>query len=75
MKLEKNHPELAARLWRAQGLRIVDAGKSKYYDAAVSNFERAKRLLRACGARFRVGRDRAAGAIQPPPQGWFPVRI
>ena len=40
-KLEKTHPQLAARLWRAQGLRIINAGKSKYYDAALSNFERA----------------------------------
>ena len=29
MKLEKPHPELAARLWRAQAMRIVDAGKSR----------------------------------------------
>jgi hypothetical protein len=28
-KLEKPHPDLAARLWRAQGMRIVDAKKSK----------------------------------------------
>ncbi len=41
-RLEEGHPDLAARLWRAQGLRIVDAKKSKYYDAALSNFERAR---------------------------------
>jgi hypothetical protein len=41
-KIERAHPDLAARLWRAQGIRIVNAGKSKYYDAALSNFERAK---------------------------------
>ena len=41
-KLEKSHPDLAARLWRAQGMRIVNAKKSKYYDAALSNFERAR---------------------------------
>jgi hypothetical protein len=40
-KLEKADPGLAARLWRAQGMRIVNAAKSKYYDAALSNFERA----------------------------------
>lgn len=40
--LEKGHPDLAARLWRAQGMRIVDAKRSKYYDAALSNFERAR---------------------------------
>ena len=35
--LESTSPELAARLWRAQGFRIVDAEKSKYYAAALSN--------------------------------------
>ena len=40
--LEKPHPGLAARLWRAQGMRIVNAKKSKYYDAALSDFERAR---------------------------------
>src|ERR1035438_4134152 len=33
-RLQKTHAGLAARLWRAQGMRIVDAKKSKYYDAA-----------------------------------------
>jgi hypothetical protein len=46
---EKAHPDLAARLWRAQGLRIVNAKKSKYYDAALSNFERAKRCFGRAG--------------------------
>jgi hypothetical protein len=46
---EKAHPDLAARLWRAQGLRIVNARKSKYYDAALSNFERAKRCFERAG--------------------------
>ncbi|MGO9255255.1 MAG: DUF6880 family protein [Bryobacteraceae bacterium] len=48
-KLEKAHPDLAARLWRAQGMRIVDGGKSKYYDAALSNFERARRCYERAG--------------------------
>jgi hypothetical protein len=48
-KLEKAHPDLAARLWCAQGLRIVNAKKSKYYDAALSNFESAKRCLERVG--------------------------
>lgn len=66
-KLEKAYPELAARLWRAQGMRIVDAKKSKYYDAALSNFERARdcyvraglvgeweeTVRRVCAAHFR----------------------
>ena len=29
-KLDKTHPELAARLWFAQGMRVVKAKKSKY---------------------------------------------
>ena len=47
--LEEPHPELAARLWRAQGMRIVDAGKSKYYNAALENFEHAKRCYERAG--------------------------
>jgi uncharacterized Zn finger protein len=48
-KFEKPHPDLAARLWRAQGLRILNAGKSKYYNATLSNFERAKRCFERAG--------------------------
>ena len=48
-KLEKNYPGPAARLWQAQALRIVDAGKSRYYDAAIANFERAKNCFERAG--------------------------
>ena len=48
-KLEKVDPGAAARLWRAMGARIVDAGKSKYYQAALRNFERAKRCYAKAG--------------------------
>jgi len=48
-KFEKPHPDLAARLWRAQGLRIVNAKKSKYYDDALCNFESAKRCFERAG--------------------------
>ncbi|MBI1876178.1 MAG: hypothetical protein HYS05_20115 [Acidobacteria bacterium] len=48
-KLEKIHPDVAARLWCAQGMRIVKAKKSKYYDAALSNFERARRCFERAG--------------------------
>jgi len=48
-KLEKTHPDVAARLWRAQGMRIVSAKKSKYYDAALANFERARRCFQKAG--------------------------
>ncbi len=48
-KLEKTHPDVAARLWRAQGMRIVSSKKSKYYDAALANFERARRCFQKAG--------------------------
>jgi len=48
-KFEKTHPDLAARMWRAQGLRIVNAKKSKYYDAALSNLGKAKRCFERAG--------------------------
>ncbi len=48
-KLEKPCPDLAARLWRAQGMRIVNAKKSKYYAAALLNFERAMRCYEKAG--------------------------
>ena len=48
-RLEKGHPDLAARLWRAQGMRIVNSKKSKYYDAALSNFERARDCYQRAG--------------------------
>lgn len=47
--LESTHPFLAARLWRAQALRIVHAGKSKYYEAAIDNLERARDCFRQAG--------------------------
>jgi hypothetical protein len=49
MKLEKTHPGPAARLWRAQAMRIVDAGKSKDYDAAAANLEPARRCYLRAG--------------------------
>ena len=48
-KLEKAEPGLAARLWRAQGMRIVNKSKSKYYDAALTNFEHARRCYERAG--------------------------
>jgi uncharacterized Zn finger protein len=47
--LEDVRPELAARLWRAQGMRIAEAGKSKYYDAALGDFMRAKQCYERAG--------------------------
>lgn len=48
-KLDETHPDSAARLWRAQGMRIVSAKKSKYYAAALSNFDNAKRSFERAG--------------------------
>lgn len=48
-KFEKSHADLAARLWKAQGMRILNAKKSKYYGAALSNFESAKRCFKRAG--------------------------
>lgn len=45
-RLEKTYPDVAARLWCAQGMRIVDAKKSKYYAAALSMRERSDRPAR-----------------------------
>lgn len=49
VKLGKTHPGLAARLWRAQAMRIVGAGKSKYYDSAAVNLERARKCYLRAG--------------------------
>lgn len=42
-KLEHSHPDISARVYRALCMRIVNAGKSKYYDVALDNIERAKK--------------------------------
>lgn len=48
-KLEQTHPDVAARLWRAQGMRLVNGRNSKYYDDALANFERARRCFEQAG--------------------------
>lgn len=52
-RLAKGHPDLAARVYRALGVRILSSKKSKYYGAAMSNLEDAKR----CYERADLGRD------------------
>ena len=42
-RLAKSHPDVAAKVYRALGMRILNAKKSKYYDAALSHFENAQR--------------------------------
>jgi hypothetical protein len=47
--LEPDHPGEAARVWRAAGMRVLKAGKSKYYGAALRYFEHAKRCYQQAG--------------------------
>jgi len=48
-RLAKTHPDVAAKMYRALGMRILKAKKSKYYDAALSNFEDARRCYERAG--------------------------
>jgi uncharacterized Zn finger protein len=48
-RLAKSHPDVAAKVYRAMGIRILVAKRSKYYAAALSHFEDAKRCYeRSC---------------------------
>ena len=47
--LAEPHPALAARVFRALGLRIVNAKKSRYYDAALHDLERARDCYSSAG--------------------------
>lgn len=47
--LETTQADVAARVWRAQAMRIVIAGKSKYYAAALANFASARRCFESAG--------------------------
>ena len=47
--MERVHPAVAARLWRAQGMRIVEAAKSRYNNAALFDFQKAKRCYERAG--------------------------
>jgi hypothetical protein len=49
--LDDSYPEQAARLWRALGLDIVNAGKSRQYAAAVEYFGRVQRRSAVAGLR------------------------
>ena len=48
-KLKRSQPDIAARVFRALCMRIVNAGKSKYYDAALDNIEHAKKCYTKAG--------------------------
>ena len=48
-RLVKTHPGIAAKLFRAMCMRVVNAGKSQYYHAALSNIEKAKNSYQRAG--------------------------
>jgi hypothetical protein len=48
-RLATSHPDVAAKLYRVLGLRILTAKKSKYYPAAVSHFAQAKQCYKQAG--------------------------
>jgi tetratricopeptide (TPR) repeat protein len=47
--LAKTHPAVAAKVFRALGMRVLKAAKSKYYDAALAHLEEARRCYLAAG--------------------------
>ena len=48
-RLAKTHPGVAARIFRALCVRIIDAGKSKYYVEALANLEESRRCYQQAG--------------------------
>jgi len=48
-KLERSHPDISARVYRALCMRIVNAGKSKYYDAALDRIGQARKCYVKAG--------------------------
>ena len=48
-RLAKTHPGVAAKVFRALCMRIIDAGKSKYYSEAMANLEQAKNCYQRAG--------------------------
>ncbi len=49
--LAETHPDVAAKVYRALGRRILEEKKSKYYPAALSHFEEARRCYERAGLR------------------------
>ena len=45
----RSYPNISARVYRALCMRIVIAGKSKYYDAALDHIEHAKKCYVKAG--------------------------
>lgn len=48
-RLAKAHPLLAAKLYVAMALRILEGKKSRYYDAALGNLGKARKLMHGEG--------------------------
>jgi len=68
--LERQHGPLAAKLYCAMAMRIVDAGKSKYYSAALEHLQSARELYhkqdqepawQAVVTRLRTNHPRKSG--------------
>ena len=55
-KLEKTHPDLAARLWRAQGMRDRQRQEEQVLRRRALELRERQALLRAGGARPPSGR-------------------
>ena len=49
--LVEAHPDVAGTLYQAMGLRIINAKKSRYYSAALSNFKHAKHCYEKAGLK------------------------
>ena len=71
--LERPHPEIASRVFRALGMRIVDARKSKYYAGALGHLERAKKCYERAGLETEWesrGDVLLRASFVSPLQGW-----
>jgi hypothetical protein len=60
--LARRDPLAAAKLYRALGLRILSSGKSRYYDAALDHFKKARSLY--CGAGQTADWEELAGTVR-----------
>ena len=67
--LAKDHPALSAKVYAALGMRILESKKSKYYGAALSHFQEARKNFSKSGNPEKwknlVGEIRAQHARKP----------
>ncbi len=52
-RLAKAYPDVAAKVFRALGMRTLKAKKSRHYDAALGSFEDAKKCFERAGLARR----------------------